>query len=187
MHFRLRDVAESGILAGALTGRRVLGRLLERVGGEPETPEPLYLDFDGVDIATASFLRECIIEFRNIVRRRWTNCYPVVANANESVTEELCVLLAQRDVLVLCTLDEDGSPECPQVLGDLEPKQRVTFDLVRKLGEADAGELMRSSRNRDEVGQTAWNNRLASLSRLGLLMEMSHGRVKRYRPLPLEG
>jgi len=187
MHFRLRDVAESGILAGALTGRRVLGQLLERVDGEPETPEPLYLDFDGVDIATASFLRECILEFRNIVRRRWTNCYPVVANANKSVTEELCVLLAHRDVLVLCTLDEEGTPEFPQVLGDLEPKQRVTFDLVRKLGEADAGELMRSSQNRDEVGQTAWNNRLASLSRLGLLMEMSHGRVKRYRPLFLEG
>ena len=45
---------------------------------------------------------------------------------------------------------------------------------------------MRRSNGSEDVGQTAWNNRLASLSRLGLLMEMSHGRAKRYRPLPLE-
>ena len=187
MRFRLRDVADNGILAGALTGRRILGRLLERIDAEPETPEPLYLDFNGIEIATASFLRECILEFRNIVRRRWTNWYPVVANANHSVTEELCVLLTQRDVLILCSLDERGRPHSPRLLGDLEPKQRVTFNLVRKLGEADAGELMRSSKDGDGVGQTAWNNRLASLSRLGLLMEISRGRAKRYRPLPLEG
>ena len=88
---------------------------------------------------------------------------------------------------MLCTLDENGQPRSPHLLGDLEPKQRITFDLVRELGEADAGELMRSSQDRDDVGQTAWNNRLAALSRLGLLMEMSNGRAKRYRPLPLEG
>ena len=186
MRFQLRDVAEDGILAGALTGRRILGRLLERIDGQPESPEPLYLDFNGIDIATASCLRECILEFRDIVRRRWTNCYPIVANANDSVTEELCVLLTQRDVLMLCSLDKKGRPDSPRLLGDLEPKQRVTFDLVTKLGETDAGELMRSSKEDDDVGQTAWNNRLASLSRLGLLMEISHGRAKRYRPVPLE-
>ena len=186
MRFRLKDVTDDGILAGAMTGRRILGRLLESVQGQPESPEPLYLDFSGVQVATASCLRECILEFRDIVRRRWTNCYPVVANANDSVKEELCILLTQRDVLMLCSLDQEGRPGSPRLLGDLEPKQRVTFDLVRELGETDAGELMRGSKDNDDVGQTAWNNRLASLSRLGLLVEMSHGRAKRYRPLPLE-
>ena len=186
MHFRLRDTAHKEILAGALTGRRILGLLLERIDREPERPEPIYLDFKGIEIATASFLRECILEFRDIVRRRWRNYYPVVANANDSVAEELSVLLAQRDVMLLCTLNEKGIPGSPRLLGELEPKQRVTFDLVKKLGEADAGELMRRSKDSEVVGQTAWNNRLASLSRLGLLMEMSHGRAKRYRPLPLE-
>ena len=187
MRFRLSDLAHDGILAGALTGRRILGRLLERITQEPETPEPLYLDFNGIEIATASFLRESILEFRNVVRRRWTNFYPVVANANDSVMEELSVLLTQRDALILCLLDEKGKPDSPQLLGDLEPKQRITFDLVKTLGEADAGELMRNSNDGDHVGQTAWNNRLASLSKLGLLMETSRGRAKRYRPLPLEG
>lgn len=187
MRFRLIDIADNEILAGALTGRRILGLLMEQVDGELETPEPVYLDFQGIEIATASFLRECILECRNLVRRRWTNYYPVVANANDSVMEELSVLLGQRDVLMLCTLDEEGNPGSPRVLGDLEPKQRIAFDLVRQFGEADAGELMRCSKNSEDVGQTAWNNRLASLSRLGLLVELSHGRAKRYRPLPLEG
>lgn len=187
MRIKIRDLAESDVLAGALTGRKVLGLLLERIDREPEKPEPVYLDLAGIEVATASFLRECILEFRDIVRRRWTNYYPVVANANDLVTEELSVLLGQRDVLMLCALGAKGKPGSPRLLGDLEPKQRMTFDLVRKLGEADAGELMRSSKDSDDVGQTAWNNRLASLSRLGLLMEMSNGRAKRYRPLPLEG
>ena len=186
MLLRLRALAANEVLAGAATGRRVLGLLLERIDGDAKTPEPVYLDFRKVEIATASFLRESILEFRDIVRRRWTNYYPVVANANDSVTEELSVLLAQRDVLMLCALDETGSPGSPRLLGDLEPKQRITFDLVSKLGEADAGELMRSSRDSDDVGQTAWNNRLTALTKLGLLMEISNGRAKRYRPLPLE-
>jgi len=186
MQIRLRDMVENDVLAGALTGRRILGALLERIDGEPAGPEPVYLDFSGIQLATASFLRECILEFRDIVRRRWTNCYPVVANANDSIVEELSVLLGpQRDVLMLCTLSSDGSPASPRLLGELEPKQRVTFDLVKKLGEADAGELMRAASGSEEVGQTAWNNRLASLSRLGLLMELNHGRAKRYRLLSL--
>lgn len=187
MLFRLRDLAANEILAGAMTGRRVLGMLLERIDPSPPDPEPVYLDFRGVEVATASFLRESVLEFRDIVRRRWTDYYPVVANANESVTEELSVLVAQRNALMLCTLDDSGTPRAPRLLGDLEPKQRIAFDLVQERGEADAGELMRSSRDGEDVGQTAWNNRLAALSRLGLLMEMSNGRAKRYRPLPLEG
>ena len=188
MHIRMRDLADNDVLAGALTGRKALGSLLERIDRDPEQPEPLYLDFRGIEVATASFLRECIVEFRDIVRRRWTGYYPVVANANDSVAEELSILLVpHRDVVMLCTLDNDGIPNSPHLLGELEPKQRITFDLVNRLGEADAGELMRTMDGTDDVGQTAWNNRLASLSRLGLLMELPHGRAKRYRPLPLEG
>ena len=104
----MRDLVDSDVLAGALKGRKVLGLLLERIDREPEEPEPVYLDFAGVEVATASFLRECVLEFRGIVRRRWTNCYPVVANANDTIAEELSVLLEpQRDVLMLCTLNED--------------------------------------------------------------------------------
>ena len=58
MRFRLRDLADNEILAGAVAGRRILRLLLERIDREPTAPEPVYLDFQGVEVATASFLRE---------------------------------------------------------------------------------------------------------------------------------
>ena len=185
MRIRIRDVGKSDVLAGALTGRRTLAALLERLGEGDKEPMPVYLDFEGVEVATASFLRESILEFRTMVRRR-TNRYPVVANASPLVAEELAALIEPHgDVLMLCSLDEEGRPYSPILVGDLDPKQRIAFDLVNELGETDAGELMRRSTGTDDVRKTAWNNRLASLSRLGVLMELSRGRSKRYRPLPL--
>lgn len=164
-----------------------MARLLDHIGDAPREGTPVYVDFEGIEVATASFLRESVVEFRDAVRRRWTHWYPVVANASESVLEELGVLVAlRRDVLVCCVLDRGGRPSTPRLVGELEPKQRVAFDLVQKLGEADAGELMAASDDAEVVGQTAWNNRLAALSRRGVLMKVSEGRTKRYRPLPLE-
>ena len=60
MRIGLRELEVSGVLAGARAGRRMLGRLLERVGNDPQEPELLFLDFDGVQVATASFLRESV-------------------------------------------------------------------------------------------------------------------------------
>jgi len=61
----------------------------------------------------------------------------------------------------------------------------LTFDLVRAEGETTAARLM--ERRHDSVKVTAWNNRLASLSNLGLICEHSQGRAKFYRPIFPEG
>lgn len=186
---QIRDLLGTDVLAGSRTGRRALGLLLDRFDRQPEEPERagrVYLDFSGINVATASFLRECVLEFRDTVRKRWSHYYPIVANPNHTVTEELAVLVAERDVLLLCTLGEGGTPRSLRLLGTLRPKQKMTLDLVKKLGETDAGELSRISKGSENVGRTAWNNRLASLSRLGLLIEVSQGKRKRYLPLVLE-
>ncbi len=176
-------------LAGALNGRKVLARLIELSGTEPSNPEPVFLDFSGVNVATASFLRESILAFRDHVRRRRSHFYPVVANANDLVAEELNVLVGSRgDALMLCCLDPDGNPYAPRLLGELDPKQRMTFDLVQQRGETGAAELMREFGEAEKTTvQTAWNNRLAALASLGLVVELSHGRTKKYRPLLTEG
>src|ERR1700683_1982526 len=90
----LRDYAEgSCVLAGAPRGRRVLAQLLECVDREPETPEPVFLDFTDIDVATASFLREAVLGFKDSVRQRKQNLYPVVANLNDNLVDELKLLL----------------------------------------------------------------------------------------------
>lgn len=177
------------VLAGAINGRKAFTKLIEMTGGEPDSPETVFLDFEGVNVATASFLRESVLEFRDTVRRRRSNLYPVVANASDLVAEELRILLASYgNVLMICSLDENGEPHEARLIGQLDPKQRVTFDLVRQRGETDAAELMREyGANEKPIAQTAWNNRLASLTSLGLLVELSDGRAKRYRPLFSEG
>lgn len=185
MHIQMKDLVDGSpdVLAGAINGRTVFSKLMQRTADEPGTPEPLFLDFSGVGVATASFLRETVLAFRDTVRRHRSNFYPVIANAGPLVEEELKVLVAShKDVLMVCVLEEDGHPHRAQILGDLDPKQKFTFDLVQQRGLTDATQLWREH-GLNETVKTAWNNRLAALANLGLVVELSEGRTKRYRPL----
>ncbi len=180
----MSKLGNAEVLAGAVNGRKVFEKLLERTEKEPAVPEPLFLDFAGVNVATASFLRETVLAYRDAVRRRRSNFYPVIANANQVVEEELKILVSTGgDVLMLCLLDENELPHEPRLLGKLDPKQRLTFDLVQKRGVTDAAELMREYGKGENIQKTAWNNRLAALAGLGLVVELVEGRTKRYRPL----
>jgi hypothetical protein len=173
------------VLAGVINGRNAFTKLIQKTSEEPHAPEALFLDFNGAEVATASFLREAVLAFRDSVRNRRSNFYPVIANANRVIEEELKVLVESKsDVFMLCVLDENGNPHQPRLLGDLDPKQRFTFDLVQQRGVTDARELWHDHRGESKpVRQTAWNNRLAALATLGLVVELSEGRAKRYRPL----
>jgi hypothetical protein len=169
-------------LAGSPNGMRAFSALREKTAQEPLVAEILFLDFKDVQIATASFLRESVINFRDAVRRQHSNFYPVVANANERVFEELKLLIeAKGGAIMTCFLDEEGKPVKAVLLGELDPKQRLTFDLVSKLGEVEASSLSRQSS--EEVKPTAWNNRLTALAGMGLIVEESQGRAKRYKRL----
>ncbi len=192
MYIVMNQLAEGdgSVLAGSPHGRRFFARMMEATGPEPNAPEPVFLDFADVQVATASFLRETVFAYRDAVRRRRSNFYPVVANAAEAVRDELIVLTAaSNDVLLTCSLGSNGEVLAGRLVGELDLKQRITFDLVRERGETDAAELMREH-GEDEgnrVTQTAWNNRLAALANRGLVVELSRGRTKRYRPLLQEG
>jgi hypothetical protein len=72
-----------------------------------------------------------------------------------------------------------------RILGEVDPKQRVALESVRLLGEADAATLQKRFAD-ENVGVTAWNNRLAALSAKGILVATQRGRAKSYR-LVLEG
>lgn len=190
MKISMWDLSEkkTKVLAGALSGREALSKMLGRTVKEPEEPEHVFLDFGDIEVATASYLRESILAFRDSVRHRHSNWYPVITSCNNLVEEELKVLVASKgNAMMLCSLDALGKPMEPRLVGELEPKQRVTFDLVRQRGVTDAAELMREHGESEKITvQTAWNNRLAALANLGLVVEMSQGRSKSYRPLFVE-
>ena len=182
---RISDLSSGPVLSGALRGQELLSKLLPEAAAEPLSPLPLFLDFAGIESATASFLRESVLAFRDIVRSRRSTIYPIVANANELVQEDLREVIRSRGgVLLTCSLSADGTLAAAGMIGDLDPKQQLTFNLVRERGQTDAQELMREHGINEPVGVTAWNNRLSSLVALGILIEdISTGRTKRYRPL----
>lgn len=178
----LAKVAGGSILSGAPSGRQLFTKLVASLPPEPESPEPLFLDFQGVQVATASFLRESVLAFRTFVRGRKSNFYPAVANASADVIDELVELVQPRgDVIMTCTIDDNGGILRCRHIGRLDPMQQLTFDLVNAHGETTATILMGIKQS--GVKATAWNNRLVSLSRLGLVCEQSHGRIKTYKPL----
>jgi len=180
------DVSRAGggnILAGAGVGRRTCALLLEEAGIARE-PTICLLDFRGVDFASASFLREAVLRLRDAARAQASPLYPVVANASEAVREELDDLLRRGgEAIAVCRIDDNRSPRAPEILGELEPKQKHAFDLLRAVGEADIATLQSLDRSEEQVGHTAWNNRLAALAAKGIVIESQHGRTKRYRPV----
>jgi hypothetical protein len=176
------ELAGTTILSGAPSGRQLYARLVEAMPAEPLEPEPMFLNFDRIQVATASYLRESVLAFRTFVRGRKSNFYPAVANANSDVVDELVELaLSRGDVLMACLVREDGTLLGCSYIGKLDPMQRLTFDLVTREGETTANKLMEIENS--QVKATAWNNRLASLSNLGLISEISHGRTKSYKPV----
>lgn len=185
MRIDMQEIGGSAVLAGALRGQQALTRLITAIGTDGAQPELLFFDFADVEVATASYLRESVLACRDFVRSHRPSYYPVIANAGDEIRDELLVLMkARREVVMTCRLDKRDRVSNVALLGELDPAQKTTLELVSKHGETDASALMETYGAREGTTRTtAWNNRLASLAALGLVIEESRGRAKRYRPL----
>lgn len=183
MRHRLIDLTSGqAVLSGAIPGRKLLSKLIEATRSS-ETPTPAFLDFDQVEVATASFLREAVIGFRDYARQSLPNVYPVVANLLPAVAEELEFFVrARSDALWSCELDANDRVLGARLIGDLDPAQRSTFEAVIELGAITAPELAARFASQG-IGPTAWNNRLSALATKGLLVERKQGKSKSFSPL----
>jgi hypothetical protein len=174
--------ARKATLAGTAMGRQMLAKLIAEA--KPVTaPTLAYLDFSGVDIATGSFLREAVLGFRDFSRNAMGTLYPVLANANAVIEDELSVYLKGRnDAIWACALGEDNSPVDPHILGELDAAQMSTLQLISEHKPISAPELAKLRPN-EGIGTTAWNNRLAALAAKGILMELKQGKTKMFTPV----
>ena len=170
------------VLSGAPRGQQFLGKLISIVN-RSAYPQPLFLDFIGVDLMTSSFFRSGILPFREYCVDK-LNWYPVIANVTDDTLDEIDLVLGPiRDAVILCNLDVNKRVSNARIFGVLDEKQRITFEAVLKEKEADAGLLKRRFRKSEEIGITGWNNRLAALVAKGLIIETQKGRGKVYRPV----
>jgi hypothetical protein len=184
MYLPLEIYAQNNVLAGSIDGQKAFTDLLRKTP-MPSKPEVCFLDFAGIEVATTSFLRDSIVAYRNHARSTWPMIYPVCANLVSRVKEELDSFLKSRsDVFVICMRDIAGRVSDPRLIGQIDGKQGIALRGVLDLGESDATGLRQHID--EDVAATAWNNRLSALTAKGILMEVSSGRNKRYRPV-LEG
>jgi hypothetical protein len=186
LRFLVRPLAGDETLGGSENGARLLANMIPRIAASKQSSGPVFLDFDGIRIATASFLRECVLGLRSYCQHNRPGLHVVVANAHPVVVEELHFLLTRlRDALPSCRLDARGAVSEARILGVLDEKQAVTLQAIVELGGADARTLTQKVA-KERIGITGWNNRLAALAGKGLVMETRSGRAKIYRPI-LEG
>lgn len=173
------------VLAGSVNGRALFANLVKGIEADPPAPSPLFLDFRNATLATASYLRESVFALKSYLRHADSRYYPVVANANDLVLEELfTVANARNDVILACDLDDHDAASNIHLIGQLDPKQQLTFDLVQELKDTDANRLMERYGEAEQTKSvTAWNNRLASLASKGIIREFTRGRAKSYRPV----
>jgi hypothetical protein len=182
MNVRLLDISGDPVLAGSSTGRQVFNSLWKLAISS--TDHLFILDFAGIRVATSSFVREAVIVFRRRAREELPRLYPVLTNLSDEVEEELLIVLNQIGEAFWCfSIDKRGGIGKRRLLGRLDPKLQETLDLIDEGRGFDAATLWRSTNSTESVGVTAWNNRLASLSKQGLVFESKVGKQKSFRPL----
>lgn len=166
-------------LGGSVPGEILLGKLKkETATAKPDTP--ILLDFDGIAVATYSYLRASVMEFREHIRKNNPECPVIIASLSEAVAEELSELLKNtRDALIVCDL-ENSTVRNAHVLGILDDKQQIALRAVLEFGSTDAPTLARRFEGESDRRFTKWNNRLSALAQKGILAEKVHGRSKRY-------
>jgi hypothetical protein len=179
----ISEFLEDRLAAGAANGARFLGNAIQQLIPTGHI-EIAVLDFDQVQYASASFLREAVVGLRDYCRLSRPTVYVAVANANPLIREELLeVLHSRRDALVACQLDSHCNVTKSEIIGVLDDIQQSTLERVMGLGEADAIRLATQNKGRDAIGPTGWNNRLSLLHDKGLVVESRRGRTKIYRAL----
>ena len=173
------------ILSGTLDGKAGFLKIFDKARAEPPEPLPLLLDFARIEVATASYLREAVFALKSVLRASGSKYYPVVANANATLCEELAVIAdAKKDPVVVIDIGPSGKVTNQVIIGALDQKQATTFERVRELKRTTAGEMKEKFGSEEGVtAPTVWNNRLAALAAQGLILEYVQGRAKFYKPL----
>lgn len=164
-------------LTGVARARQLLAKLITWTA-ETSPKGTLILDFNGVGDASASFLRESILAFRDYARAYQPELFPVLANISDAVREEFNTLLKDRgEAMPGCRLDAAGTPVEPEILGILEPGLSQTLEMIRERGQMTLGDFTAAA----AIKATTWSNRVASLIKQGFVVPSPEPNKRVYR------
>lgn len=171
---------DRGVLFGEGRGRQLCKALIAQtpisVGGIL-----VGLDFEHVEHASASFLRESVLGYAAYLRNLNKDVFPFVSHMNEETKIEFSLIL--RDVgtcFVSGELSASNALTNIEILGLTDGQHSKTLAALRGVGEASVAELRSKLPENDRPVGTALNGRLEWLSQRGLLRSRQDGREKRY-------
>jgi hypothetical protein len=180
-HIAVRSLTGRSELVGASMGEsdRPLFEAAARTGVEGSV---VCFDWSGIIPATGSYLKAAYIP---IFKKR----LPAVilsSELEETVIDDLQIVLENQGlpILVARRLPRRRQYEI-SVLGVLDSAYRDTLAIVKERPQVTAGELFVEDKN--NIGKTAWMNRLSRLYEMGLLSRVKTGKEYRYSYPKLEG
>jgi len=170
-----------------VVGRRLQGRMLgqEHFAGLCTKVAGLApggivsLCFSDVEVLTGSWLNAALVPFYGWSGTPQNDLYPVLCSLRKEWLDDLRLVAELSSACFLVTDTAEESPHRAVLIGRLEPTMVRTLDAVLKRGPSTGAELKRASRD-DEIGATAWNNRLKELHARRLLRRERQGREQRY-------
>lgn len=176
---RVSESTQPANLAGAADGALWFQTARRHV--DSATSGMIVIDFDGVQLATVSWLREGPLALCKYAAALRPELHFVATNLSELVREELEVALdATGSILITADLRSGMHPIQPIVLGRLDPALRDTLQVVEGQHEFDATFVASAIKG---LGASAASNRLAALESKGILKSERRGRSRLYRPL----
>jgi hypothetical protein len=191
------------VASGAITGKLHADRVAVLFGelDDDELGSRVVFDFEGIEMATASYLKASVLwamtcgrmhagiidpeELRQLdaTHFRPLSIFPLVAGANTEVETELQEIFGGRGLA--CVVANEWTPKSVlsgRVVGKLEPTGAKTLKAIKGLPEFTAYDLQ-DRFPKEGVNATAWNNRLVELYRLRLLRRRKQGKFWKYQPV----
>jgi hypothetical protein len=164
-------------LRGKIDGRRNFGQLCASLGAFPRG-SVVFLDFAGVEDLSASWVAAGILPLVSWSAMPEMDVYPVLANVlgNDKKWEDEFELVATRVGAVFLAT---GQHSQATILGDLDPILITTLRAVQNHEEVTGAGLKRLF-PQEEIGATAWSNRLKDLHTKRLVRRFARGREQVY-------
>jgi hypothetical protein len=178
----VREVTGREILAGKSDGLRDFPKFLDAVEQTPPG-DTVVLDWDGVEIATASYFGATVVALLRIAMTTELDRYFIVANLNKTCLEELKLVLDFQGLVILAGEWKGGHLKKLQILGTLEAPYVTTLEAIGKLESASATELHTTQHVGAAIGKTGWINRLSHLHKLRLIRKERVGREYKFHAL----
>jgi hypothetical protein len=166
-------------LQSELKGRRDFVTLSD-VLRQTEKGTLVSLDFSSVETATASWWTAAVLPLYRMSAHDQMDLYFLIANGLEADWLDDLRLVGQFNNQSFLVTGK--KPESASVIGSLDESLLRTLQLVQQMKIATGAKLSQQCPE-EEIGPTAWNNRLRDLYEQRLLRRLRRGREQLYSPV----